>query len=89
VLGAPSNNNFTSAGSPQAPGTGISTVDDYSLEMFNSAMGLYAAGAPTNGRYYIADLTITFNTPITNPVLHFGGPGRHCFRREQYLRHDH
>jgi hypothetical protein len=38
-------------------------------------MGLYNANVPTNGTYYMANLTITFNVPITNPVLHIVGIG--------------
>ena len=38
-------------------------------------MGLYNAGLPTNGTYYMADLTLTFSVPVTNPVLHLVGIG--------------
>ncbi|HTR28710.1 MAG TPA: T9SS type A sorting domain-containing protein, partial [Puia sp.] len=56
-------------------GAGMSMASNYSVEMFTSAMGLYNANSPTNGTYYMADLTITFNLPITNPVLHIVGLG--------------
>lgn len=56
-------------------GSGISMTSNYALELFTSAMGLYNANSPTNGTYYIADLTITFSTPVTNPVVHIVGLG--------------
>jgi hypothetical protein len=56
-------------------GAGMSMASNYAVEIFTSAMGLYNAGSPTNGTYYMADLTITFNLPITNPVLHIVGLG--------------
>ena len=56
-------------------GTGMSMSSNYAVEMFTSAMGLYNANAPTNGTYYMADLTITFNLPVTDPVLHIVGMG--------------
>ena len=74
-------NNLSSPQAPQFsstqnnPGTGMSMSDNYAVELFTSAMGLYDANSPTNGTYYIADLTVTFSTPITNPVLHIVGLG--------------
>ncbi|HEV3413214.1 MAG TPA: T9SS type A sorting domain-containing protein [Puia sp.] len=56
-------------------GTGISMTDNYAVELFTSAMGLYNANAPTNGTYYMADLTVTFSTPLADPVLHIVGLG--------------
>lgn len=32
-------------------------------------------GKPMNGRYHVANVKIEFNTPITDPVLHFVGLG--------------
>jgi Secretion system C-terminal sorting domain len=74
-VGGASDNNFTSLGPPQAAGTGISVANNYGVELFNSAMGLYSNGSPTTGRYYCATLTITFSSPLTNPVLHVVGLG--------------
>jgi hypothetical protein len=74
-VGGPSDNNFTSLGPPQAAGTGISVANNYGVELFNSAMGLYTNGSPTSGRYYCATLTISFSSPLTNPVLHVAGLG--------------
>jgi hypothetical protein len=71
---APVNADFTSAATVTA-GTGIDITKNYSLQLFTSVMGLYNAGSSTSGRYYIADLTITFNNYVTNPVLHIVGLG--------------
>ena len=56
-------------------GSGISVASNYATEVFVSAMGLYNASSSTSGRYYMADLTITFSKPITNPVLQLVGLG--------------
>jgi len=56
-------------------GTGMSMSTNNAVEFFTSAMGLYNASSPTNGTYYMADLTITFNLPVTDPVLHIVGLG--------------
>ena len=56
-------------------GTGISMADNYAVEVFTSAMGLYNANLSTAGTYYMANLTITFNVPLTNPIIHIVGLG--------------
>jgi hypothetical protein len=72
-ISAASANQFSST--PTNIGTGMSLTDNYAVELYTSVMGLYNAGVPTNGTYYMANLTITFNVPITNPVLHIVGIG--------------
>jgi Secretion system C-terminal sorting domain len=66
---------FTSTNTAGTIGTGISTTSNYATEVFTSTMGLYNAGAPTNGTYLMADLTITFSSPVTDPVLQLVGVG--------------
>jgi Secretion system C-terminal sorting domain len=56
-------------------GAGISMANNYAVEIFTSAMGLYNANSSTNGTYYMANLTITFSAPITDPVIHIIGLG--------------
>lgn len=56
-------------------GQGISMTADYAVELFTSTMGLYDANVATKGRYYMADLTITFSNPATDPVLQLVGIG--------------
>ena len=71
---APVNADFTSAATVTA-GTGIDITKNYSLQLFTSVMGLYNTSASTSGRYYIANLVITFSNYVTNPVLHIVGLG--------------
>jgi len=73
-VGGASSSNFTAAGT-MTGGTGISTTNNYGLEVFNSALALQNAGRSTSGRWYMADLTITFSSPISNPVIHLAGLG--------------
>jgi hypothetical protein len=80
-------NQFTDMGAVSTPpsgdfssssfdiGTGIATASDYATEIFTSAMGLFNAGSATSGNYYMANLTISFSTPVTNPVIHIVGMG--------------
>ncbi|HEV2479890.1 MAG TPA: hypothetical protein VGS79_09495, partial [Puia sp.] len=74
LYSAPANGDFTSAATITA-GTGIDVTANYSLQVFTSVMGLNPAGASTTGTIYMADLTIAFNTLVTNPVIHFVGLG--------------
>lgn len=72
-ISAPSNIDFSAT--PLNIGAGIAVGTNHAVEIFSSTMGLYNANLPTNGRYYMADLTITFNIPLANPVLHIVGIG--------------
>lgn len=69
--GAPANNNFTSSGA--SPGTGIQVANNRGVNLTINTAGL--SGQPTNGTYRMADLTINFNRPVNNPILHIGGMG--------------
>lgn len=60
---------------PSTIGQGMSMTANYAIEIFSSTLGLYNSGVATNGRYYMADLTITFSQPVTNPVLQLVGIG--------------
>ncbi|HLI93273.1 MAG TPA: T9SS type A sorting domain-containing protein [Puia sp.] len=72
-ISAPSNTDFSATAANV--GAGIAVNMNYAVEIFTSTMGLFNAHAATNGRYYMGDLTITLNIPITNPVLHVVGLG--------------
>lgn len=74
VISTPSNSHFTSAVGITA-GTGIDITANKAVEFFTSARALYNASASTSGRYYFADLTITFSQGVTNPILHVVGLG--------------
>jgi hypothetical protein len=73
-ISSPSNSDFTSLSTLPA-GTGISCTNNYATEFMVSAMPLYNAGLSTTGRFYMGDLNITFNVPLTNPVIHLVGVG--------------
>lgn len=73
-VGSPTNTDFVY--SPRE--TSHSRIDinsNRALEIFTSARALYNIKAATDGRYYFGDLTITFNQPVANPILHIGGLG--------------
>src|ERR1700723_218762 len=72
-ISAPMAAEFSST--PVNIGAGMSMTTNYAVEVYSSVMGLYNANVPTNGTYYMANLTITFNVPITNPVLQIVGIG--------------
>jgi len=74
-ISSATNGNFSASGAAGTAGTGISTSSNYAVGIFNSAMGLYNAGLSTSGSHYMANITITFNKPITNPVLQIVGLG--------------
>ncbi|MBV8326517.1 DUF11 domain-containing protein [Chryseobacterium sp.] len=69
--GAPANNNFTSAGA--TAGTGIQVTNNRGVNLTINAAAL--SGNATNGTYQMADLIISFNRPVSNPVLQIGGMG--------------
>lgn len=75
VFGPPANGNFTTSGATTA-GTGIDIKANHGINMLVSTQPLKAAGAATNGTYHMADLKITFNRPVNNPVLHLAGLGQ-------------
>jgi len=74
TVGGAADANFTSASTVTA-GNGITQATNEAVYLYTSAMGMYNAGASTTGRYYIGDLTITFNSYVTNPVIHLMGLG--------------
>ncbi|WP_284461031.1 hypothetical protein, partial [Chryseobacterium sp.] len=69
--GTPPNNSFTASGA--AIGTGINTATNHGVGLFFNTAALN--GQSTNATYQMADLTITFNRPVDNPILHIGGMG--------------
>ncbi|QUY44062.1 hypothetical protein I1H34_08215 [Acaryochloris marina S15] len=74
ALGAPVDSMFTS--SPNStPGTGISVVDNYAFDLFATVEPLRIADLSTNGRYYYGDITVTFNRPVSNPVIQISALG--------------
>ncbi len=73
AAGNPTNASFTSSGA--TAGTGIDKGSNYAVSTTVFTTPLAAAGLSTTGRYSIADLTLTFNRAVNNPILHFAGLG--------------
>jgi len=71
---SPSNTHFT-AHKDGTPGTGININSNYGVALHTSAQPLTNANSSTSGRYYYGDLTITFNQPVDDPMLHVVGLG--------------
>lgn len=69
-----SDNHFTTSG--DAAGAGYSRTANYGLNMVVSTQPLKATAKATSGEYHMADLKITFNRPVNNPVLHLAGLGQ-------------
>ncbi|QNK64746.1 DUF11 domain-containing protein [Pedobacter sp. PAMC26386] len=70
------NTNFTSSVlNAGGPGNGIDVATNNAIWIFNSSTVLRNAAKTVPGRYQMADLTITFSRPVTNPVLQFSGLG--------------
>jgi len=54
---------------------GISTTANYGTAFFAAARGLKNNSLSTNGRHRVGTITVTFNRPVTNPVLQIAGLG--------------
>lgn len=56
---------------------GISLAGNYAISMFTSVNPMQAqlSSYPSNGRHKFGTLTLTFNQPVGNPVLHVVGLG--------------
>lgn len=56
--------------------SGISVADNHAFAVYSSIQHWEGLGVPaTNSRIYLADLTLNFSSPVTNPHLHFVGMG--------------
>ena len=73
-FGGAQNNHFTSLPSI-TPGTGISAGINHAFLLESRTAGLAAAGTPATGRFYFADIELTFSRPISNTVVHIAGLG--------------
>lgn len=78
TIGAPPSSSFTSANA--ASGTGIDVNVNRGVYIYVTTRPLEEAGNPlptttTTVRYQFADMVITFNQPVNNPIIHFGGAG--------------
>lgn len=72
-VGSPAASNFTSAGS--TAGNGISVTENNTVNLKILTAALKANDRSRTGRHRIADLEITFNRAVDNPILNFAGLG--------------
>ncbi len=73
-IAAPVDSQFSSqlSGTP----TGISVSDNFAFALYSSIQHWEGLSVPaTNSRVYIADLTLTFSAPVTNPDIQLVGMG--------------
>jgi uncharacterized repeat protein (TIGR01451 family) len=70
--GGPTDAMFTSNPNGTA-GTGVIGNDNYAYQLYASVQPLI--GLPNNARYYYGDVTLTFNHPVSDPVVHMSGMG--------------
>jgi uncharacterized protein YjdB len=73
-ISSPSNASYTSNPNGTA-GTGIDVTANSGFSFYNSVYPLFNSNASLTGRYYYGDLTLTFNRPVSDPVLHISGLG--------------
>lgn len=76
AVGIPASTMYTSSGN-STPGTGISVGVNGAVQLFISSRALLLQPLPpaTNARVQMADLTLTFSQPVSNPVVHIVGAG--------------
>ena len=73
-IAAPVDTQFSSLSNGTA--SGISVTDNNAFAVYSSIQHWEGLGVPaTNSRIYLADLTLNFSAPVSNPYLHFVGMG--------------
>ncbi len=73
-IAAPADNMFSSISSGAA--NGIAVTDNYAFAIYSSIQHWEGLSVPaTNSRIYLADLTLTFSTPVNNPYIQLVGMG--------------
>lgn len=74
TIAVPINSQFSSA--PNGASTGIDVTQNFSFAVYSSIQHWEGLAVPaTNSRTYVADLTLTFSSAVTDPYLHFVGMG--------------
>jgi len=81
-VGSPSIGQFSS--SALNIGSGISTTNNYAMSMMMYADALINASGnnlyDTAAKVYYGNLTVTFNTPVSNPIFHVSGMGGDTYK---------
>lgn len=75
VIGGPVDGNFSNT--PSGSAQGMFVAVNHAFNMFTAVRQWtnVSTDPPSNSRVYMADLTVSFSSPVTNPVLHFVGLG--------------
>ena len=74
AIAAPADSQFSSLSNGSA--SGISVADNYAFAVYSSIQQWEGLGVPaTNARVYVADLTLSFSSPVSNPYVHLVGMG--------------
>lgn len=78
AIGSPLSTMFASCSSCGTSSMNVSS--DRAISLFNATEAFINAGTGANtqalnARIYVGDITMTFNKPVSNPVLHFVGMG--------------
>ncbi|MFY7883216.1 MAG: hypothetical protein ACOVOV_00075, partial [Dolichospermum sp.] len=73
-ISSPANGSFTSNPNGTS-GTGIDVTANSGFSFYNSVYPLFNTSASLTGRFYYGDLTLTFNRPVSDPVLQISGLG--------------
>lgn len=73
-IASPADTMFSSISSGAA--TGIAVADNYAFAIYSSIQHWEGLSVPaTNSRIYMADLTLTFSSPVNNPYIQLVGMG--------------
>ncbi|MEO7673135.1 MAG: carboxypeptidase-like regulatory domain-containing protein [Pyrinomonadaceae bacterium] len=73
-IAAPVDTQFSSLSNGAA--SGISVIDNHAFAVYSSIQHWEGLSVPaTNNRIYVADLTLNFSSPVSNPYLHLVGMG--------------
>jgi uncharacterized repeat protein (TIGR01451 family) len=75
AFGIPAATHFTSVNPVAGQGISLSANAGIELALSTRAIEVRAPATPLNARVRLADLVITFNVPVDNPILHFTGMG--------------
>ncbi|MCW3168652.1 hypothetical protein OMO38_08935 [Chryseobacterium sp. 09-1422] len=81
IFSAPVNTNYTNT-STATSGTGIEVSANKALNITIYPYPLYDNSLSFSGRHYMGDITIAFNRPVNNPIVHFVDLG--AFRTTTY-----
>lgn len=75
VIGSPANGNFSNT--PSGTAQGMDVASNHAFNFFTAVRQWtnILTDPASNSRVYMADLTLTFSSPVTNPVLQFVGLG--------------